>query len=77
MTITHEIEREEVMAYLDGELAASRAIAVRAHLDHCEECRELADELREVSASGRSSRRRRRSMRRQRSDHRAIGRAGY
>ena len=25
MTITHEIDREEVMAYLDGEIAAARA----------------------------------------------------
>ena len=50
MTITHEIDREEVMAYLDGEIAAARAVAVRAHVDQCEECRVLADELREVSA---------------------------
>ena len=50
MTITHEIDREEVMAYLDGEIAAARAVVVRAHLDQCAECRALADELREVSA---------------------------
>jgi anti-sigma factor RsiW len=50
MTITHEIEREEVMAYLDGELEASRALSVRAHLDQCAECRALSDELRDVSS---------------------------
>ena len=63
MTITHEVDREEVMAYLDGELAAARAVDVRAHLDQCAECRALADELREVSAepSGVDGRRRRRT----------------
>ena len=50
MTITHEIDREEVMAYLDGEIAAARAVVVRTHLDQCAECRALADDLREVSA---------------------------
>ena len=50
MTITHEIDREEVMAYLDGEIATARAVAIRAHLDQCAECRALADELRDVSA---------------------------
>src|SRR6476646_10646858 len=50
MTITHEIDRQEVMAYLDGEIAAARAVVVRAHLDQCAECRALADDLREVSA---------------------------
>ena len=50
MTITHDIDREEVMAYLDGEIAAARAVVVRAHLDQCAECRALADDLREVSA---------------------------
>jgi len=49
MTITHDVEHEEVMAYLDGELPASRALAVRAHLDQCAECRALSDELRDVS----------------------------
>jgi len=49
MTITHEIDREEVMAYLDGEIAAARAVVVRAHLDQCAECRAIADDLREVS----------------------------
>lgn len=45
----HPIEHEEVMAYLDGELAAERAAAVAAHLDHCAECAALAQGLRGVS----------------------------
>ncbi len=36
---THEIEPEEVMAYLDGELEASRASEVAAHIAGCAECR--------------------------------------
>jgi hypothetical protein len=46
----HVIEQEELMAYLDGELATDRAIAAAAHLEHCQECQELAAELRKVSA---------------------------
>lgn len=50
MTITHEVEREEVMAYRDGELPAARALTVRAHIDQCAECAALADDLRQASA---------------------------
>ena len=32
---THPIEREEVMAYLDGELDAAKAAAVGAHIEQC------------------------------------------
>lgn len=46
---THEIEREEVMAYLDGELGPARASAVAAHLNHCAACAALATELRGLS----------------------------
>ena len=43
------MEREEVMAYLDGELDAARAAAVETHLHECAECRALADDLRALS----------------------------
>jgi hypothetical protein len=45
----HPIEQEELMAYLDGELATHRAVAAAAHLEHCAECQELAADLRKVS----------------------------
>lgn len=45
----HPIEQEELMAYLDGELATSRAVAAAAHLEHCAECQELAADLRNLS----------------------------
>ena len=46
---THAFPREEVMAYLDGELAPERATAVASHLEQCGECRELAASLRSLS----------------------------
>jgi hypothetical protein len=48
-TRNHPIEQEELMAYLDGELATNRAVAAAAHLEHCAECQELAGELRKLS----------------------------
>src|SRR5260370_18291504 len=45
----HMVEREELMAYLDGELPAEQAIETAAHLEHCRECQKLAAELKEVS----------------------------
>jgi uncharacterized protein DUF4349/putative zinc finger protein len=45
----HPIEHEELMAYLDGELATDRAVAAAAHLERCAECQELAAELRKMS----------------------------
>ena len=48
-TNNHPIEHEELMAYLDGELATARAVAAAAHLEHCAECQELAAELRKIS----------------------------
>jgi anti-sigma factor RsiW len=46
---THEIEPEEVMAYLDGELEASRASEVAAHITACKECAMVESDLRTVS----------------------------
>ncbi|HKM90837.1 MAG TPA: DUF4349 domain-containing protein [Candidatus Acidoferrales bacterium] len=46
---THPFNREEVMSYLDGELAPERASAAAAHLEQCAECRSLAADLRAVS----------------------------
>jgi hypothetical protein len=45
---THPIDKQEVMAYLDGELPAERAAAVAAHLEQCAECRSAAEEFRSV-----------------------------
>jgi hypothetical protein len=45
----HPIEQEELMAYLDGELATDRAVEAAAHLQHCQECQELAADLRKLS----------------------------
>lgn len=49
MSRNHLIEPEELMAYLDGELATERAVEAAAHLEGCEECQELAAELRKMS----------------------------
>jgi hypothetical protein len=46
---THPIEREELMAYLDGELSKDRAEATAAHLSECADCRGFVTELRGVS----------------------------
>jgi len=46
---THPFDREEVMAYLDGELAPERASVAATHLEQCAECRALAADLRAVS----------------------------
>lgn len=48
-TSNHQIEQEELMVYLDGELATERAVEAAAHLERCEECREFAAELRKMS----------------------------
>jgi anti-sigma factor RsiW len=45
----HPVEREELMAYLDGELPVGRAAAVAAHAEQCAECRALAADFRRVS----------------------------
>ncbi len=46
---THEVEQEEVMAYLDGELSPPRSSEVATHLDLCSDCAALAIELRRIS----------------------------
>lgn len=49
MYSTHPINKQEVMAYLDGELPVERAAAVAAHLQQCAECRSVAEDLRAVA----------------------------
>jgi anti-sigma factor RsiW len=45
----HAFEPEEVMAYLDGELEPRRAADLASHLEHCEECRTVATQFRQLS----------------------------
>ena len=47
----HEIAPDEIMAYREGELSADRAQQISAHLDTCEECRNLAEEFHTTSKS--------------------------
>jgi hypothetical protein len=47
---THPIDKERVMAYLDGELVPEQATRIANHLDQCAECRELAADLRGTSS---------------------------
>jgi len=49
MSTPHSIEKEEVMAYLDGELSVDRAAVAMSHLERCPECQSLAAGLRSVS----------------------------
>ena len=49
MSEIHGIEREELMAYLDGELPASRAAEVAAHMEQCADCQRFAADLGGVS----------------------------
>jgi hypothetical protein len=52
MTVSsHIVEPEEVMALLDGELSATDAQAVSAHIDCCLECARLAEQLQSTSPS--------------------------
>src|SRR5215472_17525873 len=48
-TNRHPIEREELMAYLDGELPADQATGALSHLELCPECQTLAADFRSVS----------------------------
>lgn len=45
----HTVEQEDVMAYLDGELAPEQAAAMAGHLRECASCAGLAKELSDVS----------------------------
>jgi hypothetical protein len=49
MTHSHAVVPEEVMAYLDGELAPARAGDVSQHVASCDECRGLVEEFRTLS----------------------------
>jgi hypothetical protein len=49
MSATHIVSREEVMAFLDGEVAPPRAKFVGAHVEGCDECRGIAEALRGLS----------------------------
>lgn len=51
MTNKHDIEQEELQAYLDGELTAERRAAVEYHLHECGECKALFEDLQRVSAT--------------------------
>lgn len=48
-TEVHEFRPEEVMAYLDGEVTDSRALALADHLEDCTTCSSLADDFRALS----------------------------
>jgi anti-sigma factor RsiW len=45
----HAFEPEEIMAYLDGELAPREAAVLATHVEHCSDCQSLAAQLRQVS----------------------------
>jgi anti-sigma factor RsiW len=49
MTTTHTVAPEEIMAFLDGELSASEARTVSAHLKDCAQCAMVAEEFRATS----------------------------
>jgi hypothetical protein len=44
-TAIHAFSPEEMMAYLDGELAPERALQAAEHLDECRECQNLVADL--------------------------------
>jgi hypothetical protein len=50
-TTAHSVAPEEVMAFLDGELAAGDAQAVSRHMDGCTECGVLVGQFRSTSRS--------------------------
>ena len=50
-TATHPVAPEEVMAFLDGELPATKAQVVSAHLGECAECAAIMAQFRSTSQS--------------------------
>jgi hypothetical protein len=50
MTEMHPVEKEQVMAFLDGELEPELAAQVAAHIAECADCQALQNELRGVSS---------------------------
>jgi hypothetical protein len=51
ISAAHPVAPEDLMALLDGELAADEAQAVSSHLADCAECAELAQQFRAMSQS--------------------------
>ena len=52
--MTHDTWIDRLSEYVDGELDASTARALEAHLAGCADCRAIADDLRAVSARARA-----------------------
>jgi hypothetical protein len=50
MAELHPVEKEQVMAFLDGELEPKLAAQVAAHIEGCADCRKLQNDLRGVSS---------------------------
>jgi hypothetical protein len=50
MTELHPVEKEQVMAFLDGELDPKLAAQVATHIAECADCQSLQNELRGVSS---------------------------
>src|SRR5258708_39648888 len=48
-TTTHCVAPEDIMAFLDGELSASEARAVSAHVKDCAQCAMVAEQFRATS----------------------------
>jgi Domain of unknown function (DUF4349)/Putative zinc-finger len=45
----HTFEPEEIMAYLDGQLGATEAASVAAHIERCTQCQAIAGQLWRIS----------------------------
>jgi len=46
---THAFEPEQIMAYLDGESGPQESYQIVNHLETCDQCRRLAEELKQIS----------------------------